>query len=740
MAGSSAEHLPVDPAQTRSRVRQHWTRQMNIGLINAYYEITEGETKTKKYADQLAERWRNIYPDKVFTGKHLIAQIRNIKTRKLLAPDELEALKTRAMDCSPAANIRNIRRSLQRRSSIRPQQIRYEEGDETGQIMELGILDEAAKDILPLFQEIRLKWEGTAFGVRPRISRLKNNPETRNLVQLLDAALKDTIQASTSLEELCHVVYSAAITANTIQQTASKIGQRGNNLQGKPPWEKRLEGKIERIRKEIGILHAFLSSQRPSKKLEKKVREYSGRAGLKRKETDYRMKLKTHLEMLKQKIAALGNRIRRYHKRTLRFRQNNLFSNNQKEFYRGLEMEKAGRTDPPTSGEMAEYWSKVWSRSTSHNENAAWIKAEEEQQSDLQEMDAVHITEENICVTVKRMKNWTAPGVDGIHNYWWKALKSTHRVLSRLIQGALEQPQSVPEYLTQGITYMIPKKGDLKKPENYRPITSLSSIYKIITSIISHQIDTHLKRNNIMAWEQNGCKNKSKGSKELLIIDKTITRQAKIRKKNISMAWIDYQKAYDSVPHSWLLKVLEIYKVNKRIIHLLRFLMSTWRTTITISGQSTPGHTVKIRRGIFQGDGFSPRWFCLALNILSKVLNRSAYGYSMNESVKLSHLFYMDDIKLYARGRKQLEGEIELVRRFSEDIGMSFGLEKCAVVEVKRGKMVAEGNIRLADGREIAELAMEERYKNLGIQQTYEIKQTENKQNVKTELMTRVHR
>lgn len=278
---------------------------------------------------------------------------------------------------------------------------------------------------------------------------------------------------------------------------------------------------------------------------------------------------------------------------------------------------------------------------------------------------------------------------------------------------------------------MIPKKGDLKKPENYRPITSLRSLYKIITSTISHQIDTHLKRNNIMAWEQNGCKNKGKGSKELLMVDRAITRQAKTRKKNISMAWIDYQKAYDSEPHTWLIKILKIYRVNEQIILLLQFLMSTWRTTITVAGHSTPGYTVKIRRGIFQGDGFSPRWFCLALNILSKLLNRSAYGYSMNESVKLSHLFYMDDIKLYARGRKQLEGEIELVRMFSDDIGMSLGLDKCAMVEVKRGKMVRDGNIRMADGREIAELAMEERYKYLGIQQTYEIKQTENKQNVK---------
>lgn len=245
-----------------------------------------------------------------------------------------------------------------------------------------------------------------------------------------------------------------------------------------------------------------------------------------------------------------------------------------------------------------------------------------------------------------------------------------------------------------------------------------------------------------MAWEQNGCKRKGRGSKELLIIDNMLTKQAKKKLKNISMAWIDYQKAFDSVPHSWLIEVLKIYKVNPQVIALLQYLMSTWRTTLTVRGGTATYKTtdVEIRRGIFQGDSLSPLWFCLALNILSRMLNRSAYAYSINDQAKLTHLFYMDDLKLYARGRKQLEGLLELVRKFSEDIGMSFGLEKCATVNVKRGKMSEEENIVLSDGREVASLRTEDRYKYLGIQQTYEIRHKENKEDTKNELLRRVRK
>lgn len=238
-------------------------------------------------------------------------------------------------------------------------------------------------------------------------------------------------------------------------------------------------------------------------------------------------------------------------------------------------------------------------------------------------MTAIVVTEEDVRTTIKRTKNWSTPGIDSIHNYWWKSFTNTHKTLARLIREAIEDPRTIPEYFTQGTTLMTPKRGDLTQPSNYRPITCLPSIYKLITSTIGHKIKIHLKNNHIMAWEQNGCKDEGRGAKELLIIDNLLTKQAKKKLKNVSMAWIDYQKAYDSVPHSWLLEVLEIYKVDKQVIGLIKSLMKTWRTKITVHTGTTKYNIeeVKIQNGIFQGDSLSPLLFCLALNPLSSMLN-----------------------------------------------------------------------------------------------------------------------
>jgi len=67
----------------------------------------------------------------------------------------------------------------------------------------------------------------------------------------------------------------------------------------------------------------------------------------------------------------------------------------------------------------------------------------------------------------------------------------------------------------------------------------------------------------------------------LLYIDQMIPKEAKQRARNISMAWIDYKKAYDMIPHSWITECLEMFGVNENIRKLLGNSMKTWRVELT---------------------------------------------------------------------------------------------------------------------------------------------------------------
>ena len=88
-------------------------------------------------------------------------------------------------------------------------------------------------------------------------------------------------------------------------------------------------------------------------------------------------------------------------------------------------------------------------------------------------------------------------------------------------------------------------------------------MYKLVTSVISRRMQND---ENLIPKEQKGCCSRSKGRKDQLLISKAILQECKRREKNLCMAWIDYQKALDRVPHSWIIKSLELNGINKSYI------------------------------------------------------------------------------------------------------------------------------------------------------------------------------
>ena len=92
---------------------------------------------------------------------------------------------------------------------------------------------------------------------------------------------------------------------------------------------------------------------------------------------------------------------------------------------------------------------------------------------------------------------------------------------------------------------------------NYRPITCLPLTWKLITDIVADEIYNHLEENDLLPEEQKSCRRNSRGTKDQLLIDKAVMKNCR-RKVGLNMVWIDYRKAYDMVPHSWIKKSMEM--------------------------------------------------------------------------------------------------------------------------------------------------------------------------------------
>ena len=99
----------------------------------------------------------------------------------------------------------------------------------------------------------------------------------------------------------------------------------------------------------------------------------------------------------------------------------------------------------------------------------------------------------------------------------------------------------------------------------------------------------------------------------------------------------------------------------------------------------------------------------------------------------MNHLMYMDYIKLFAKKEKELETLIHKVRIYSQDIGMKFGIEKCAMFVMKSGKRHLMDGMVLPNQEQIRKLGEKETYKYLGILEADIIKQEETKEKIKKE-------
>ena len=247
-----------------------------------------------------------------------------------------------------------------------------------------------------------------------------------------------------------------------------------------------------------------------------------------------------------------------------------------------------------------------------------------------------------------RAANWKSPGPDRLPNFWIKQFKSLHNSMAEAYSEIIKDPKQTPDWLVEGATNLLPKKEETSIPKNYRPTACLPTTFKILTSVITDRLYSHLEREAIMTPEQRGGKKDSYGCKDQLMINNSILENCKKRKQNLLTAWIDYKKGFDSEPHSWILKCLQMCKIYPILITFIEESMSQWKTNMTLVHKEGVLETglIRIKRGIFQGDSLNPLLFTMSLNPLSQELQKTGYGYQLDEQTKINHLFYVDDLKL----------------------------------------------------------------------------------------------
>ena len=127
----------------------------------------------------------------------------------------------------------------------------------------------------------------------------------------------------------------------------------------------------------------------------------------------------------------------------------------------------------------------------------------------------------------------------------------------------------------------------------------------------------------------------------------------------------------------------ETGEVHPVLVRAIEMLMRNWSTKLQLQSENEMRESeyIKYLRGIFQGDSLSLLLFLLTVNPMPFLLNTTE-GYTLGKpgdrNLNITHLFFVDELKLFSSSVEKAKIQLDIVTTFSNDIGMLFGLDKCA--------------------------------------------------------------
>ncbi len=222
------------------------------------------------------------------------------------------------------------------------------------------------------------------------------------------------------------------------------------------------------------------------------------------------------------------------------------------------------------------------------------------------------LTLEELDKSQKKSNLKSAPGSDGFSNLFirkcWKYLR---RPLLKYFETCIKKGKLTDSFKNACIK-LIPKKGDKTKIKNWRPISLLSNLYKIISRAINIRLKS--VENRICSRAQKGFNSRRYTQEVLINLWETISK-CNFEGTNGFAISLDIAKAFDTLSHDFMEKTLIFFGFGNNMITMLKLIGENRTACIKLDGNKL-SRSFKLERGRPQGDTPSPLTFNFALQIL----------------------------------------------------------------------------------------------------------------------------
>ena len=319
------------------------------------------------------------------------------------------------------------------------------------------------------------------------------------------------------------------------------------------------------------------------------------------------------------------------------------------------------------------YFSSVFTKEDISSLPVADAKFQEAKSDYLGPLD---VTPELVAKKIKAMKDNKSPGVDGIPpKLLMETVEQISIPLARVFNLSLNEGVVPFEWKEANIIPLF-KKGSRNKSENYRPVSLTSVICKLLERLIKDHMVDFLVKHKLLNSSQHGFLKARSCLTNMLCFLEEITKWIDVGLP-VDIIYLDFQKAFDKVPHQRLLLKLKAHGIGDSITDWIEQWLTDRRQRVVVDGEVSNWKSVL--SGVPQGSVLGPILFLIYIN-------------DLNDSITSNVLKFADDTKLFRKvntdGDKQhLQNDLDRLVKWSEKWQMLFNFGKCKCLHTGHGNL-----------------------------------------------------
>ena len=286
-------------------------------------------------------------------------------------------------------------------------------------------------------------------------------------------------------------------------------------------------------------------------------------------------------------------------------------------------------------------------------------------------LEKINLTVERVKDKLKKLNPNKSPGPDGFYPREIKEVENEFAPhLYDVYKASLEQKTAVSDWKLQNITPLF-KKGSKDKPGNHRPVSLTSVPGKILESIIAEDIIKHLEENNLISNSQHGFRKGRSCLTNLLEFFHTMF-SVYDKSRAIDILYLDFQKAFDKVPHKRLMAKVRSYGITGEVADWIENWLTGRKQRVVINGKYSSWRDVT--SGVPQGSVLGPLLFIIYINdldegllsIISKFADDTKMGIDASDETEI----------------KRAQEALRKIGSWSEEWQMPFNVDKCKVMHI----------------------------------------------------------